>query len=327
MPSPRLTVKCYAKINLGLRVLGKRADGYHELRTVFQTVALHDLLEVRLEKGSGVALECDAAELGGSDNLAVRAAAAMVEELHLRQRVHLILRKRIPWGAGLGGGSSDAAAALRAVAQLSGKRVPLDRLLKLAAGLGADVPFFLLGGTALGLGRGTEVYALPDFPRRQVVLAFPGVAVNTAAAYADLDRAGTEPRPYRSAQGVVRRGGPPRPPSVQEGSLTGPSETDKIFSFCASVWGRQGSRLKNDFETVVFSAYPQVARLKRLLTRAGASPALLSGSGSAVYGLFDSRTRADRAVESVKARHPEWSVWVSRTVSRSENEKQWKPIA
>jgi 4-diphosphocytidyl-2-C-methyl-D-erythritol kinase len=205
----------------------------------------------------------------------------------------------------LGGGSSDAAAALRAVAQLSaqvsGRRVPLERLLTLGATLGADVPFFLLGGTALGLGRGTEVYALPDFPRRPVVLAFPGVSVNTAAAYADLDR--------------------------QEGSLTGPSETDKIFSFCTSVWRAQGSRLKNDFETAVFSAYPQVARLKRLLTRAGASPALLSGSGSAVYGLFDSRTRADRAVQSVKARHPEWGVWVSRTVSRSESEKQWKPIA
>src|SRR5258706_13477176 len=299
MTSPRLLVKCYAKINLGLSVLGKRTDGYHELRTVFQTVALHDLLDVRLEKGSGVTLECDAAELSGSDNLAVRAAAAMVEEVRLRQRVRLILRKKIPWGAGLGGGSSDAAAALRAVAQLSGKRVPFDRLLKLGAALGADVPFFLLGGTALGLGRGTEVYALPDFPRSTVVLAFPGVGVNTAAAYADLDR--------------------------QEASLTGPPETDKIFSFCASVWAAQGSRLKNDFETVVFSAYPQAARLKRLLTRAGASPALLSGSGSAVYGLFDSRTGADRAGQNVKARHPEWSVWVSRTVSRSESEKQWKP--
>ncbi len=301
MPSARLIVKCYAKINLGLRVLGKRTDGYHELRTVFQTVALHDLLEVRLEKGSGVALECDAAELSGSDNLAARAAAAMVEELRLRRRVRLILRKRIPWGAGLGGGSSDGAAALRAVAQLAGKPVPLERMLKLGADLGADVPFFLLGGTALGLGRGTEVYALPDFPSRHVALAFPGVGVNTATAYADLDR--------------------------QDASLTGPPETDKIFSFCASVWGAQGSRLKNDFETVVFPAYPQVARLKRLLTRAGASPALLSGSGSAVYGLFDSRTRADRAVQSVKARHPEWSAWLTRMVSRSESEKQWKPIA
>lgn len=301
MPSSRLSVKCYAKINLGLQVLGKRADGYHELRTVFQTVALHDLLEVRLEKGSGVDLECDAAELSGSDNLAARAAATMVEELHLRRRVRLILRKRIPWGAGLGGGSSDAAAALRAVAQLAGKRLPFERLLKLGAALGADVPFFLLGGTALGLGRGTEVYALPDFTRRQVVLAFPGVRINTATAYADLDR--------------------------RDASLTGPSETDKIFSFCASVWGTQGSRLKNDFETVVFSANPQVARLKRLFTRAGASPALLSGSGSAVYGLFDSRSQADRAGRSVKARHPESSVWVSRMVSRSESEKQWKPIA
>ena len=302
MPSRRLLVKCYAKVNLDLRVLGKRDDGYHELRTVFQTVALHDTLEVRLESGpGGVDLECDAAELGGPSNLAARAAEAMRQELGLRGRINLRLTKRIPWGAGLGGGSSDAAAALRAVAQLAGKPVPPERLLAVAAALGADVPFFLLGGTAVGLGRGAEVFPLPDLPRRHVLLVFPGFPVNTAKAYAELDA--------RSA------------------ALTEGPQTDRIYSFCASLWGRRVCRPENDFETVVFSIYPQVARLKRLLTEAGASPALLSGSGSAVYGLFDSRQQATRAGKSVMARYPAWRVWVSRTVSRKESEKQWKPIA
>jgi 4-diphosphocytidyl-2-C-methyl-D-erythritol kinase len=302
MSSKHLRVKCYAKVNLGLQVLGKREDGYHDLRTVFQTVAVHDTLDVRLHAGpGGVELECDAAELGGPSNLAVRAAEAMRLELGLRGRVRLRLTKRIPWGAGLGGGSSDAAATLRAVAQLAGKPVPPERLLAVGARLGADVPFFLLGGRALGLGRGTEVFSLPDFPRRHLVLVFPGFPVNTAKAYADLD-----------ARSVA---------------LTGEAQTDRIYSFCASVWGRRVCRLENDFEAVVLSVYPQVARLKRLLTEAGASPALLSGSGSAVYGLFDSRQQAARAGKRVMARYPEWQVWVTRTVSHKENERQWKPIA
>lgn len=287
-----LRVRCYAKVNLGLCVLGRRADGYHELRTVFQTISLHDTLEAWRERGRrGVRLECDVAELAGAENLAARAAELMLGELGLRMQVRLRLRKRIPAGAGLGGGSSDAAAALRAVERLAGRRLPLEREMELAASLGADVPFFLVGGTALGLGRGSEVYPLPEQAPRPLVVVYPGLSINTAEAYA---------------------------------SLTVSAEADSILSFGAWAGLRRGDRLKNDFEPVVFSTYPQLARLKRHLVQAGASPALLSGSGSAVYGFFGSRQKAERAGRAIQLRHPGWRVWVVRTVARAAIERQWR---
>ncbi len=286
-----LRIKCYAKINLGLRIVGKRADGYHELRTVFQTISLHDSLEAWRERGrAAVRLECNVPELAGPENLASRAAEMMLEELGLRARVCLRLRKAIPAGAGLGGGSSDAAAALRAVEKLAGRRLPLEREMALAAALGADVPFFLLGGRALGLGRGTEVYPLPEPASRPLLVVYPGLSISTARAYA---------------------------------SLTVSTEADRIASFCASVGERRGDRLKNDFEPVVFSTYPQLARLKRHLLQAGAAPVLLSGSGSAMYGFFGSRQKAERAGRIIRARYPGWRVWVARTVGRGAIERQW----
>jgi 4-diphosphocytidyl-2-C-methyl-D-erythritol kinase len=286
MPAVRLP--CYAKINLSLCVLGRRADGYHELRTVFQTIALHDTLELETGRGpAGIEFHCDTPEISGPQNLAARAAAAMVEELGWRARIAVRLRKRIPMGAGLGGGSSDAAAALRGILRLARKALPRERLLALAASLGADVPFFLLGGTALGLGTGTEVYPLPPFPVRRVVLIYPGIHVSTAQAYAELDR---------------------------RSSLTPASETDKIFSFCASVGAYRGHRPGNDFQPVVFSTYPEIARLQKFLSAAGASPALLSGSGSAVFGLFEDRRQAAAVVRGVARRFPQCQVWLTRTL-------------
>ena len=305
-----MRVKCYAKINLGLRVIGLRPDRYHELRTVFQTVSLFDTLEAWRERGpSRVVLHCNIGEIDNSQNLAARAATEMAECLKLSRTIHLRLRKRIPMGAGLGGGSSDAAAALRAVAKLAGRAPDPARLLAMASRLGADVPFFLLGGTALGLGRGTEVYALKDVNRQWLVLAHPPVHVNTAQAYAALD----------SRQ------------SAQESAvpLTEPLENDKIYSFCASRFDshrnwqrdkkRDGLELGNDFEPVVFATHPQIARLKKQLIRIGATPALLSGSGSAVYGLCDSQRKAQVASRQMAARFPECRVWVLRTVNGREN--------
>jgi len=292
--SASIRLRCYAKINLGLRVLGLRPDRYHELRTVFQTVSLFDTLEMRRARGRGIDFRCDIPEIAGPENLVVRAAAAMVAELKLAGRIHIKLRKRIPMGAGLGGGSSDAAAALRGVAALAGRSPAPARMLEIAAELGADVPFFLLGGTALGLGRGTEVYELPDSKRDWLVLAYPGVHVSTSQAYAQLDA--------RSA-------------------LTEPQETNKIYTFCASSWDRRGVLPVNDFEPVVFASYPQIARLKKWLAAEGASPALMSGSGSAVYGFCGSREKAARVAKRMAARFPECRVWVLRTVKKSETTK------
>ena len=313
-------VKCPAKINLGLQVLGRRPDGYHELRTVFQTIALHDELHLEEEKAARTAKVelsvCgggegdvegggDGADAIGLPNLASVAAEAVLKELGVQRMVRLALYKKIPPGSGLGGGSSDAAAVLQALPAWLGRPLALERRLALAAELGADVPFFLVGGQAIGLGRGTEVYPLPEIPPLPLVVVHPGLHVSTADAYRRLDQARGNPEPLGPA------------------ALTSATAAPTILSFCAIVCNRRWDRLENDFETVVFSAYPELARLKTALTRAGASAALLSGSGSAVFGIFDSGAAARHAAARLRRRWPRWQVWVTRTVSRSELEREW----
>ena len=262
----RARVRAAAKINLDLRVLGKRPDGFHELRTVFQTVSLADIIDIAFAAGrrTEVSLEDDA---GIPDNLMARAARLALEAMGVTGRVEMRLRKRIPMGAGLGGGSSDAAAVLLALPALAGGRLSLAELTALAAQLGSDVPFFLVGGTALGIGRGTELFPLPDAPRWPAVLVAPGIHVDTPGAYAALS---------------------PR--------LTTESQQNKIVSFQANVWDwGSGGLACNDFETVVFERHGRLPALKKALTRAGAPVAMMTGSGSALFGLFPTREGASRA--------------------------------
>ena len=164
-------VPAYAKVNLRLDVLGRRADGYHELRTIFQTISLHDtlVLETKREPGIDLRIAGNSQLAGepGQDNLVYRALSQLSGELDIHHGVRAILTKRIPVGRGLGGGSSDAAAALLGFLRLTKKTIAAPRLLEIAAGLGADVPFFLHGGRALGIGRGDEIYPLPDLPPRR----------------------------------------------------------------------------------------------------------------------------------------------------------------
>ena len=285
-----LSLKACAKINLGLAILGRRADGYHELRTIYQTISLADRLEVRLDPGARrVVLETSGFEVpAGRENLAVRAAEAMLQELGLRRRVLISLRKRIPPGGGLGGASSDAAAVLRAVVHLSGRKVPRHRLLHLAADLGSDVPFFLLGGRALGLGRGEEVYPLAEPPRQTVVVLFPGEGIGTAEAYRLL----RAPR------------------------LTAVRARPTIELFCGVAAEDGAFPLANDFERLAFRRFPELARAKRFLQRAGATAASLSGSGSALIGLFSDPAKARRAARQLRG--PGSRVFLARTVSRRE---------
>jgi 4-diphosphocytidyl-2-C-methyl-D-erythritol kinase len=266
-------IAAFAKINLRLEVLGKRADGYHELRTIFQAVSLHDDLRLRAGAKRGIALNIRGNEGLSREpverNLVYRAVAALQKELKLRGGVEIELHKRIPSGGGLGGGSSDAAAALVGYLRLTGRRVPLARLVELGAGLGADVPFFLLGGRALGVGKGDEIYPLADLPRRTVVIVVPReVRVPTVEAYK-----------WVGAQ-----------------ALTKTAVTPKLMKFCALSWSAQGSGLGNDFEGPVFRRYPRLEKIKKGLLRDGATEALLAGSGSAVFGIFPSPAKARRAV-------------------------------
>src|SRR6185437_16009229 len=177
----KVRLSAFAKINWNLRVLGRRPDGYHELRTIFQTITLHDTLTLAKSSKPGIRLRTtDAALPAGPENLVYRAIEAFGREIDFRGGIEAYLEKRIPVARGLGGGSSDAAAALTGMLRLTNKNVSLERLIEIASGLGADVPFFLFGGCALGVSRGNEIYPLPDRPGRTIVVVSPrGIGVST----------------------------------------------------------------------------------------------------------------------------------------------------
>jgi 4-diphosphocytidyl-2-C-methyl-D-erythritol kinase len=268
MNSPRRArVRALAKINLDLRVLGKRPDGYHELRTIFQTISLGDTLEIAFTPGRKTVVELRES-LAIPDNLVTRAAHMALEAMRIGGRVEMHLVKRVPMGAGLGGGSSDAAAVLLGLPVLAGRRLELPELTGMAQKLGSDVPFFLLGGRAVGIGRGTELFPLPDEAAPSGLVVAPGVHVHTAQAYRDL-----------SAR------------------LTSEAQENKIFSFQSQVWGRGVGVPRNDFEEVVFQQHPDLAAIKKKLVRAGATVALMTGSGSAVFGMFANRDAISAALQ------------------------------
>ena len=283
-------VPAYAKVNLCLDVLGRRADGYHELRTIFQAISLHDTLALETQKDAGIDLRIIGnsrlAGEPGHDNLVYRAIDELRRELGIRPGVRAVLTKRIPVGRGLGGGSSDAAAALIGMLRLAGKSIEAARLSKIASGLGADVPFFLHGGRALGIGRGDEVYPLFDLTRRNVLVVSPReIAVPTRDAYQWL-----------------------------AGQLTKGPDATKLMRFCALCWSPRGGALTNDFEAAVFPRYPRLAAIKRELLRQGAAGASLAGSGSAVFGIFQNPAKARRAARAF----PKDQVFACSTLSRAE---------
>jgi 4-diphosphocytidyl-2-C-methyl-D-erythritol kinase len=261
-------IRALAKINLDLRVIGKRSDGYHELRTIFQTISLADSIDISFTPGRRREIAVDDA-LGIPDNLVVRAAELAMDAMGCGGSVEMRLNKQIPMGAGLGGGSSDAAAILLALPVLAGRVVELPKLLEIAQQLGSDVPFFLLGGRAAAIGRGTELFPMADLPARYGLLIAPRIHVSTAEAYGRLGA-----------------------------SLTSGLQQNKIESFQSRVWG-QGcpDTGANDFEGVVFEQYPRLGAIKRELIEAGAAPAMMTGSGSAIFGLFDDRVSVAHAVE------------------------------
>jgi len=289
-------VRAFAKINLGLRILGRRPDEFHEIRTVYQAISLADHLQVSLASRPGeIQIETDAPDVpGGPANLVYRACDRWREARRTRRGIRVAIRKTIPAGSGLGGASSDAAAAIAALERLSGDRLRVDARLEIAAGLGSDVPFFLFGGRALGCGRGEEIYPLPDLPPRDCLVVYPGFSQSTREAYAAIDSQLTGERPGRN-----------------------------IYSF--GKWPQfpweDWEAAENDFESIVFAKWPELSRLKRQLLRAGAEMASLTGSGTAVYAIFSSA----RKLASARRLLPgEWRSFAERTLSRSEyRARQW----
>jgi len=284
-----IRIPAFAKVNLRLDILGKRPDNYHELRTIFQTISLHDELKLRPSQASGICLTIQGNEALSLEpvpkNLVYAAVDALRREFGVRSGVEIDLRKKIPAGRGLGGGSSDAAAALLGYLRLTRRTIPAPRLMEIAASLGADVPFFLFGGRALGIGRGDEIYPLPDVPKLTVLVVSPhGIHVPTPDAYRWL----------------------------KAPALTKNRATPKLWEFCALCWSAQGSGLSNDFEGPVFRRHPRLAQIKRVLLQRGAAEASLAGSGSAVFGVFPSPALARRAAVGFQDEH----TFVCETISR-----------
>ncbi len=284
-----IRIPAFAKVNLRLDILGKRPDNYHELRTIFQTISLHDELRLRASKAPGICLTIQGNESLSLEpvrkNLVYAAVDALRQELGIRSGVEIELRKKIPAGRGLGGGSSDAAVALLGYLRLTRRTIPAPRLTEIAASLGADVPFFLFGGCALGIGHGDEIYPLPDIPKLALLVVSPrDIHVPTPDAYRWL----------------------------KAPALTKNRATSKLWEFCALCWSAQGSGLSNDFEMPVFRRHPRLAQIKRALLQRGAAEASLAGSGSAVFGVFPSPALARRAAVGFQDEH----TFVCETISR-----------
>jgi 4-diphosphocytidyl-2-C-methyl-D-erythritol kinase len=297
-PGAAVQVRAHAKINLDLRVLGARADGYHELRTVFQTLALHDTLDCVARDGP-FELECDTAGVPlDRSNLIWQAGDALWRAIGRdgpATDALVRVQKRIPVQGGLGGGSADAAAALLGLARIWRAPVGLDQLVDVAATLGADVAFFLSGGTALGLGRGDEIYPLVDLPRHWVVLLVPGFGVSSADAYRWYDAERTLDRATQ-------------PPEAQH--VPGP-------------WPSRAARMINDLEPPIARRHPEIAAMKGALRQAGALAAAMSGSGSTVFGLFQRRAEAVSAVRCLDS--TPWRVLLTESIGRAAYGRRSEP--
>src|SRR5258706_5274606 len=291
MSGSPLTLPAFAKINLSLRVLGKRPDGYHELDTVLQTISLHDTITFTVTETPEIVLSCDDRSLPtGADNLIYRAAESLQSRFGPGKGARIRLIKRIPVQAGLGGGSSDAAVTLLVLAHLWQLPAKGDELLEMAGNLGADVPFFFFGGTARGTGAGNDLTPLGDTPDQFLLVIKPNANISTSDAYKSL-----RARSLTTAEAKT--------------ILSSSERGDFSDSFDLTD-------LQNDFEPDVFGLKPEIKRAKVALIRAGAKMALLAGSGSAVFGVFDNGDAQERAIQMIEL-EAGWRVFLCRTVGRS----------
>ena len=359
-----VTVCSFAKINVGLCIGGLRPDGFHELHTVYQTIALHDVIRVSVGRGTGIDIRCDDPRVPTNEaNTCYGMVERAMQTLKSSGRVIIEIEKKLPVQGGLGGASGDAVAVLSALERAWKKEIPHSDKLRIAAEVGSDLPLFLVGGTVLGVGRGEEVYPLPDLPPVACVVVTPEISISTPKAFADWDlmvsgrggtRVGSLRSPWTAETAVPTRVEVSDRTRVEEAvsahrgdagleaearnsgrdaKLTLTDHSDRMLAFGrkVSVWlsglperktklGRRASGvpvrgrgraetllldlvrtgIENDFEQVVFPQYPELRDVKFLLERCGAMYASLSGSGSAVYGLFASQTAAQKAAAELR---------------------------
>ncbi|MBN2383142.1 4-(cytidine 5'-diphospho)-2-C-methyl-D-erythritol kinase [bacterium] len=272
-----LTIKANAKINLCLRVVGRRTDGYHQIETIFQEIDFGDILTMQPSTGDikfevrGLSVPTD------ETNLVMRAVAAMRAQFRTSQGVRIVLEKKIPIGAGLGGGSSDAAATLKGLSAVWNIRATAEQLHAIAARLGADVPFFLQGGSCLGTGRGDILTPIPDLKPFPLLILKPDCAINTTWVY----------QHFRTEN--------------EQSDLTKLAPFINISTLVQKIDWLESvkSLLVNDLEQVVLPRFAEVARLRTMLLERGASVSLMSGSGSTVFGLFQDERARDVAYDGI----------------------------
>jgi 4-diphosphocytidyl-2-C-methyl-D-erythritol kinase len=303
------SVRSFAKINLGLKIGPLREDGFHELRTIYQTVALSDQVRVDVGKGLGIEIICkDPRVPADESNTCWRVADRMLRSLKVRGKVRIIIEKKLPVQGGLGSASSNAVATLLALEKELKQPLAPEERLRIASEVGSDLPLFLVGGTVLGTGHGEQVYPLEDLPSYHCVIATPEIGVSTPAAFADWDKKW-----------------PPKPAKSGDSKLTTLNGSDRISTFSKTIYewlngsftatgvpgkGRDRAEallldlvrtgIENDFESVVFPKYPAIREVKRALERSGAKYVSLSGSGSAVFGLFADQESANQAVKKLE---------------------------
>ena len=327
LPSMTVTVRSFAKINLGLRIGAPRADGFHDLLTVYQTIALHDVLRITVGRGSGIQIRCaDARVPRDQSNTCFRIVERAIEALRTKERIVIEIEKRLPVQGGLGGASANAVSALLGLERALNRSLSSAERLRIAEEVGSDLPLFLIGGTVIGLGRGEQVYPLEDLPAWPCVVLTPEVGVSTPKAFADWDR---------------RWGAHSYPTGTAELTVSGASDRMMELGRAYSAWlskpysgapfgrGRAENPLlelvragiKNDFEEVVFPEYPELREGKRVLESAGAKYASLSGSGSTLYGLFATGQAAVRAAASLRKQG--WKAEATTTLTRSQ---YWRQI-
>jgi 4-diphosphocytidyl-2-C-methyl-D-erythritol kinase len=342
--SMTVQVRSFAKINLGLRIGPRREDGFHELLTVYQTIALHDVLRLSVLRGAGIEIRCEDSRVPcDSSNTCYRIVEKAMRALRAKGRVVVEIEKRLPVQGGMGGASSNAVAALLGVEQALKKSLSAEERLRIAAEVGSDLPLFLLGGTVLGMGRGELVYPLEDFPATACVVVTPEVGVSTPKAFAEWDRIN-----HRGDVTGLRPVGRPRAAVPTQTSiastLTSSQSSDRMVklgrefsawlgeSYSGAPRGQRGrpenpllglvrTGIQNDFERVVFPEYPELIEVKKALLCAGAKYASLSGSGSTLYGLF-----ASKEVARVAARRLQKQGWAAQATMTLTRRGYWSKV-
>ena len=256
-----MSIKAYAKINVGLKILDKRDDGFHNIETTLATINLSDILTLE-QNDSGIVVDAPGLDVRPEDNLCFRAADLFVGRYGIKEGIKIRLIKNIPVGAGLGGGSADAAAVLKGMARLHNMHIDDKELMELGAELGSDIPFFIKGGAAYARGRGEDLKFF-KLPHMKLVLYYPGYPVSTKWAYEEYDRMMLTPAP-------------------EVDNISG-GKTKKI---------RKGFELENHFEKIVFKRHPDLLDVKMNLLSTGVFFVSLSGSGSSIFAVVDETTRA-----------------------------------